>query len=114
MAIGDTIAPKGHVPKLQPSPKLHKPSPEPEPPRLPKPEPNPANEREMPLLSRRALEEDLGDRALGLDHDRLVHVEVRSVHGQRRFPRHGLLPRHGQRSGRDVEVQHGSHFVARL
>lgn len=31
MAAGNTIATEGHIPKLQPSPELHEPGPEPEP-----------------------------------------------------------------------------------
>lgn len=35
MAAGNTTATEGHIPKLQPSSKLHEPGPQPEPPRPP-------------------------------------------------------------------------------
>lgn len=111
MAIGDPFAPKGHLPKLQPSTELHEPSTEPEPPRPPKEKSNTQNQQQMHLLLARELEEALGFDTLGVHYDRTLYVEVLPVQAEKLVSDNGVLSSHGQRRGGDVEVQHGSGAV---
>lgn len=79
VAAGNTALTKRHVPKLQPSPKLHKPSPEPKLSRLKKEKLNTKNQQKVGLLFRRELEETLGFVLLGSNNGWAVHLEVLSV-----------------------------------
>lgn len=76
MAIGNAFVTKGHVPKLQSSAELHKPSVEPEPTRAEKERPHKKVEHEIAVLFARELEENLGLDIVDTDHDWTVHMEV--------------------------------------
>lgn len=95
MAIGDAVATKGYVPKLQPSTQLHKPSLEPEPPRTKKERSNMQARHQFPLLFTRELEEDLGFDAVDLHHDWSFHMEVLTIQAEECVQGNGLLSSHG-------------------
>lgn len=97
MAIGDASVTKGHVPQLQPSSKLHKPSLEPEPTRTKEEESDTEDEPLITLLFARELEEALGFNIMGCNNDWAVYVEVHTVQAERCLHYYGLLSLHGQR-----------------
>lgn len=95
MAAGNTSPPKGHLPQLQSSTKLHESSLEPKPSRIKEEKPNKKNEHKTCLFVARKLEENLGSHFMDFDNDWAFSLEVLSVQKQECIPCHGLLPCHG-------------------
>lgn len=98
MATRDTTPTKRHIPKLQSSIELHKPSIEPKPSRVKKKESNTSNELGLRILHARELEKDLGFILMDHDHDRIVLVEILPIQAKRCVSCDGLLFTHSKRS----------------
>lgn len=79
MAAGNITTTERHVSELQPSTKLHKPSPEPKLSWLKKEKFYTKNKHKVRLLSRRKLEETLGSVFLDFNNGWFVYLEVLSV-----------------------------------
>lgn len=79
LAAGNTPLAKRHVPKLQPSPQLHKPGLEPKPSWLKKEKLNTKAKPKGGIFLRRKLEENLGIVYLGSSNGWPFHLEVLSV-----------------------------------
>lgn len=92
MAAGNTSPPKGHLPQLQSSTKLHKPSFEPKPARVEEEKPNKKNEHKTCLFTARELEENLGSGLVDFDNDWAFSLEVLSVQTEKCISSYGLLP----------------------
>lgn len=98
MAIRDTASTKRHIPQLQSSIELYKPSIEPKPSRVKEKESNPSNEFGFRLLHARELEKDMGIVLMDHDHDWIILVEVFPIQAKRCISCDGLLLTHSKRS----------------
>lgn len=102
MATRDSASTKRHIPQLQSSIELYKPSIEPKPSRVKKEQQNTSNELGFRLLHARKLEKDMGSVFMDHDHDWIVLVEILPIQAKRCISCDGLLLTHSKRSSRDT------------
>lgn len=98
MATRDFASTKRHIPQLQSSIELYKPSIEPKPSRVTKKESNTSNEFGFRIFHARELEKDMGFILMDHDHDRIILMEILPIQAKRCISCDGLLFTHSKRS----------------